>query len=357
MKRVLTAAVIGLIGTTALAADDKTGWNAGVGAVFGQYKFDSNQLDDSSLGFKAFGGYRFNKWLGVEGAYYNFGQFSEDLDPPNPGGDAKADLDGFSGSALVYAPVGGEDLDIYGKVGYYNFDQQVTVDNVSAGSNSPEGLLLGAGARLYVSEQLAVRAEGEWFDINDGDLWSINLGIEYLFGRPAKAEPVAAVAAPVAVVAAAPPPPPPPPPANSDGDGDGVVDGTDQCPGTPAGAKVNAEGCEEQLVLRGVNFSNNSAELTSQDRQMLDSVVDILAKRPAFDIEVRGHTDSTGSDAYNLDLSRRRAESVRDFLVAKGIPAEKLTAVGAGETEPVAPNDTADGRALNRRVTLEFNQR
>ena len=352
MKSFLTAIVLGLVGTAALAADDKTGWNAGIAASFGQYTFDTKQLDDSSVGVKLFGGYRFNKWLGLEGAYYNFGDFSTDLDPPNPGGDATASIDGFSGSAVIYAPLDSQDLEAYGKLGYYFFDQQVVVDGAVAGSNKPEGITLGAGARFFVSDQFAVRAEGDWFNIKDGDLWAINLGFEYLFGRPAKAVPVA-IAAPVAVVA----PPPPPPPVPVDSDGDGVVDASDQCPGTPAGAKVNAQGCEEELVLRGVTFPNNSAEITPEDRLLLDSVADILAKRPGFNVEVRGHTDSTGKDAYNLDLSQRRAEAVRDYLVVKGIPAEKLTAVGKGEAEPIAPNDTADGRALNRRVTLEFTQR
>ena len=210
MKPFLTAIVLGLVGTAALAADDTTVWNAGIAASFGQYTFDSNQLDDSSVGFKLFGGYRFNKWLGLEGAYHNFGDFNEDLDPPNPGGDATANLDGFSGSALIYAPLGSEDFEAYGKVGYYFFDQEVVVDDAVVGSNSPEGIALGAGARFFVSDQFAIRAEGDWFDIDDGNLWSINLGFEYLFGRPAKPAPVAVVAAPVVVAAPAPAPPPAP---------------------------------------------------------------------------------------------------------------------------------------------------
>ncbi|MEO8443604.1 MAG: OmpA family protein [Gammaproteobacteria bacterium] len=357
MKRYLTAIVLGLAATSALAADDESGWNAGVAASFGEYKFDSNQLDDSSVGFKLFTGYRFNQLFGIEGAYHNFGDFNEDLDPPNPGGEAKAQLDGFSLSAMLFAPLASEDLQAYGKAGYYFLDQQVVVDNAVAASNSPDGLLLGAGVRLLISKEFAIRAEGDYFDINDGSLWSLNVGFEYLFGRPARAVPVAAVAAPVAapVVVAAPPPPPPPPPADSDNDG--VVDGRDQCPGTPAGATVNSVGCEEELVLRGVNFSTNSATLTPQDTLILDSIVEILAQRPNFNVEVRGHTDDVGSDADNQRLSQRRAEAVRGYLIDKGIPADKLTAVGKGEADPVAPNDTADGRAQNRRVTLEFTQR
>jgi outer membrane protein OmpA-like peptidoglycan-associated protein/opacity protein-like surface antigen len=354
MKRCLTAIVLGLAATSALAADDQTGWNAGLAAVFGEYKFDDQQLDDSSTGLKLFAGYRFGQWLGIEGAYHNFGNFEEDLDLTNPGGDASAEIDGFSAAALLFMPLGSEDVDVYAKAGYYFFDQQLVVDDAVTATNSPSGLLLGAGARFGISDRFAVRAEGEWFAIEDGDLWALNLGFEYLFGGPPPA-PVAAAAPPPPPPPPPPSPPPPPPP--SDSDGDGVMDGSDQCPGTPAGARVNAQGCEQQLVLRGVNFPNTTATLTPQDALILDSVVDILAKRPAFDVEIRGHTDGSGSEEHNLDLSQRRADAVRDYLVSKGIPADKLTAVGKGEAEPIADNDTADGRAQNRRVTLEFTQR
>ena len=100
MKRYLTAIVLGLAATSALAADDKTAWNAGLAATFAEYSFDSNQLDDNSAGFKVFGGYRFNKWFGLEAGYYDFGDFDEDLDPPNPGGGATVRIDGLVGSAL-----------------------------------------------------------------------------------------------------------------------------------------------------------------------------------------------------------------------------------------------------------------
>ena len=357
MKRCLTAIVLGLTATSALAADDRTGWNLGIAAAFGEYQFDSNQLDDSSAGFKLFAGYRINQWLGVEGAYHNFGDFEEDTTPAVTGGDAIAQIDGFSVSGLYFLPVGGEDFELYGKAGFYSFDQEVFVDDTTVGNNSPDGLHAGAGARFFISDQLAVRSEADWFDIDKGDLWSLNLGFEYLFGRPAQAAAPVAVAAPVAAPVEAVAPAPAPPPAPADSDGDGVVDGSDQCPGTPAGAKVDAQGCEEQLVLRGVNFSTGSATLTPEDMLILDSAAATLAKRQAFNVEVRGHTDSVGSEQSNAELSQRRADSVRDYLVSKGISAAQLTAVGKGEAEPIASNETADGRAENRRVALEFTRR
>lgn len=347
MKRCLTAIVLGLAATTALAADDETSWNAGLSAVFGDYQFDDNRLDDSSVGFKLFTGYRFNRLFGIEGAYHNFGDFEEDLDPPNPGGNADAEIDGFSGSALLYAPLENEDLDLYAKAGYYFFDQEVVVDDAVAASNSPSGILLGAGSRFAITDQFAVRAEADWFDIDDGDLWSLNLGFEYLFGRPAKAvAPVAAVAA-APVVAAAPPPPAAP----ADADGDGIVDGSDQCPDTPKGDRVGPQGCSCDIT-RQVQFKLNSADLTDEDKAILDEVAENLTRLKFVSGTVIGHTDSSGSDEYNQALSERRAQSVATYLEGKGIGGGRLASSGAGESEPVADNATAEGRAQNRRVVL-----
>ncbi len=153
------------------------------------------------------------------------------------------------------------------------------------------------------------------------------------------------------------PPPPPPPPAPVDSDGDGVTDDKDRCPNTPAGTKVDAAGCFLEITLRGVLFDVNSAELTAAARGTLDTVIADIKRLPAdlaanFRITVEGHTDSSGADAYNLDLSNRRSGSVRDYLVAGGLPASILTATGKGEAEPVDSNATAEGRANNRRVVI-----
>lgn len=350
MKRFLIPVALGLVSAPVMAADEYSVWNAGGAATFADYSFDDNSLDNSTVGLKLFGGYRINKWFGLEAAYHNLADFSEST--PEPGLDV--DLSGYSGSVLLYAPMGGEDIEAFVKAGYYNFDQELEINNVLEGRNSPDGLLLGAGVIVSINKQFAFRLEGEHFDIDDGRLWALNIGAEYRFGRvAAPAAPVAvaapvAAAAPVAVAAA---------PVVKDSDGDGVNDDADQCPDTPAGAKVDARGCEEQLILRGVSFEFDSATLTPSDIQILDSVADILAKRPNFNIEVRGHTDSRGNDAYNLGLSQRRADAVRNHLIENGTPAERLTAIGLGEAKPIADNGTDEGRALNRRVTLEFTAR
>jgi OmpA-OmpF porin, OOP family len=152
-------------------------------------------------------------------------------------------------------------------------------------------------------------------------------------------------------VAVAVPPTPTPPPAELDSDGDGVIDRLDRCPNTPAGTKVDQNGCPEILLtLTGVNFKFDSSQIEPASEQVLAQAVDVLNKASAVNVRIEGHTDSVGSDAYNLKLSDRRAAAVQDYLVKHGIAADRLTTEGKGEGQPVAPNETAAGRYQNRRV-------
>ena len=161
---------------------------------------------------------------------------------------------------------------------------------------------------------------------------SVMLGLRYSFGS-----------APVMVATAAPAPvskpaPTPAPVCNP-----------------PAGFKVDAD-CHiipQERVLRAVDFVFNSAQLTGPAQHTLDEVASALIAQPELDAEVQGHTDSVGSAAYNLKLSQRRADAVKTYLVSKGVNSANLTAHGFGKTHPIASNDTAEGRAQNRRVQFE----
>ena len=183
------------------------------------------------------------------------------------------------------------------------------------------------------------------------------------------------------------PPAPAPAPAPVDSDGDGVIDSKDKCPGTPAGRKVNADGCEldsdgdgivdgddkcptvyaktadgcplpaaapepKKLELQGVNFDFDRAALLPDALGTLDADAAALKERGDVKVEIAGHTDSRGSDEYNMNLSQQRAEAVRNYLISKGIAAERLFAKGYGESQPVADNETDEGRYKNRRVEL-----
>lgn len=154
---------------------------------------------------------------------------------------------------------------------------------------------------------------------------------------------------------------PPPPVARTDADGDGVFDGDDSCPGTLAGLKVDERGCavqseEQTVVLKGVTFLPGSATLTPDAKQVLDGAASALAGQQNLKVEIGGHTDSQGKDAANLALSQKRAESVRQYLISQGISGDRLKAEGYGETRPVADNGTLEGRTQNRRVELKVVQ-
>ena len=137
-----------------------------------------------------------------------------------------------------------------------------------------------------------------------------------------------------------------------DTDGDGVFDYMDKCPNTPAGTIVDASGCMKALVLHDVTFELDSANLTDQAKQILTPVANSLKARPDIKaLTVTGHTDSTGSESYNQTLSENRAAAVATYLKDSGVPAS-LSSNGMGESSPIAGNDTACGRAANRRVEL-----
>jgi outer membrane protein OmpA-like peptidoglycan-associated protein len=101
-----------------------------------------------------------------------------------------------------------------------------------------------------------------------------------------------------------------------------------------------------------VLFASGQSSLLANARPKLDEVAQALEKSEADTFVVEGHTDSRGSESTNQELSYRRAQTVRDYLVERGVPSEKIRAVGHGKARPVADNGTADGRANNRRVEI-----
>lgn len=151
----------------------------------------------------------------------------------------------------------------------------------------------------------------------------------------------------------------------ADADGDGIADANDKCPGTAAGANIDNTGCpvvitsEEKkeilskIDLKGINFKSNSKELTEDSLATLDAAADVLAKNSTINLEVQAYTDSMGAADYNLNLSSQRAETVMVYLIGKGVDSSRLTAKGYGEENPIADNNTAEGRAKNRRVEFK----
>ncbi len=224
----------------------------------------------------------------------------------------------------------------------------------------------GIGVRYALDENWSLRGDVRGLYGMDDNTWDslVNIGISYAFGgssapaaAPVEADtdqdgvpdsrdncPNTPAGAPVDANGCA-----------LDSDEDGVPDYRDQCPDTPKGRKVDDNGCKLALIKDismnlSVNFATNSAEVSGKIDN-IDEVVKFLKTYPEVPVEIAGHTDDTGSAEYNKNLSQRRADSVRNILVNDyGIAEDRITAMGYGEEQPTASNETAEGRAANRRV-------
>jgi len=149
---------------------------------------------------------------------------------------------------------------------------------------------------------------------------------------------------------------------DNDNDQDGIQDESDNCPNNPetVNGYKDTDGCPDEkpieirqtFVLHGVNFKTASAELLEESYYVLEQVFNSLEAFPTVRVEIAGHTDAQGQDDYNMRLSYSRAKAVMDYLVLRGIDPGRMAARGYGETRPVASNDTAEGRAQNRRVEM-----
>lgn len=148
-----------------------------------------------------------------------------------------------------------------------------------------------------------------------------------------------------------------------DSDNDGVVDSKDQCPDTTAGAEVDDTGCEGvsetvETIELNVQFPTNSSVIGDSYDNEISRVAEFMDDNPETTVEIAGHSDSRGDAEYNRFLSQRRAEAVAARLTdALGISEDRVEAVGYGEAEPIASNDTASGRAENRRVEARIQAR
>ncbi len=136
----------------------------------------------------------------------------------------------------------------------------------------------------------------------------------------------------------------------ADADQDGVLDENDKCPNTLSGASVNEQGC---WVIKGINFDTDKSNIKSIYHAELGNVVEVINNNPGLKIEIQGHTDNQGTAKYNIGLSKRRAQSVKNYLDAKIGKKASLSAKGYGLTMPIASNDTEIGRSKNRRVQLK----
>jgi OOP family OmpA-OmpF porin len=228
-------------------------------------------------------------------------------------------------------------------VGFGIGDQEREANTLGAESERDTLVNLGVGLKRALGNNWQFRTDVRAFNSLDNEYTdlAVTAGIGLVFGG--KSEP-----APAPVVAAA--------PVEVDSDDDGVFDSKDKCPGTVKGLKVDDVGCPVVLaktleINLEILFDTAKTEIKDEYLWQVQKLADALNQYANTVVHIQGHTDSQGSDALNQKLSQGRADSVKAALVTKfGIAPERVTAKGYGESQPIADNTTAEGRAKNRRV-------
>lgn len=214
---------------------------------------------------------------------------------------------------------------------------------------APLGLVAGMAlsAQGIAAEDSSYAVDGAKSPVKNiaGECWRSAGGMPGPVEACGDTIPVAEMAAPAPAAPAAP----------TDSDGDGVIDAQDKCPGTRAGAEVDQWGCEvvANLTIDLVEdeFDFDSADLKSGMKDALTDLADQVKASTGHEVlTIIGHTDSTGPEEYNMQLSLRRAQAAADYLESLGI--DGITVKGMGESEPVADNGTREGRAKNRRIEI-----
>ncbi|WP_052378903.1 OmpA family protein [Polycyclovorans algicola] len=290
---------------------------------------DERMTDDAFGGLLAFGR-RFSSFFGAElrASYLDYGDSDETgalCATLNIGCTSESVSVGSVGLGLNFYPL---DSGLYVHLDAMGGDHA----QYHAGLGYDFGALIG---------RLGLRAEALYLSTESLGETRFNLGLHIPFGskasRPNNPLP--------------PPPTPTPQPPR--------VVAPPPCEMPAPGEPLSLTGCKinDSIVLEGLEFEIDSAEIRSDEQASLDRSSDALKDRPEIKIEVHGHTDSTAPDAYNQALSERRAESVKAYLVDDGIAGERITTRGFGESKPVADNDTDEGRARNRRVELMISER
>jgi OmpA-OmpF porin, OOP family len=388
--KIIAACFLFLIIATAASAENNRAGAITVSPFAGKFLFDKHADYDDDLMIGLGLGYNLTQNIAAE---LSWGRVDTDrLD--NGGNEVDGTLDLYRLEALYHftglCPGGFVPFVAVG-AGLYSLD---SISGRSGRDNDIAGDY-GAGFKYFLNPDVALRGDirhllnakgsNQEYDSN----WFYTFGLTLLFGGEKMAAAPAQTAAPAAP-APAPQAVAPAPAAPLDSDKDGVTDDLDKCPGTPAGVKVDKDGCpldtdgdgvadyldkcpntpkgvkvdaqgcpaaEKARITREgtldfgiIYFDTSKSAIKPKSRPVLQEVIDYMNKNPEVKLEVQGHTDSIGSDVFNQKLSDDRANAVQKYLIGKGIAADRLKARGFGEARPAASNETKEGRAQNRRI-------
>ncbi|MGJ8687013.1 MAG: OmpA family protein [Spongiibacteraceae bacterium] len=313
-------------------------------------KIDNNDRNLNNNGFQLGFGIPLNERLYIEGVYFDnvfetAAQSNTDFYQRGFGGD------------LVYGFGNREKFTPFVLVGAGFVENDVIPDNLDEDSTYWN---VGVGFVGRIADYKWLRYRAEYRHVNDDYLEGmsdqrLSIGLEIALGKEQKTKEVV-----VEKVVYRDRPAPAPAPQPVDSDRDGVLNQYDRCPNTLAGAKVDNRGCvvKTQIInIENIQFQSNSATLTPGSAAVLSKAVAFLKEQKNLNAEVAGHTDSMGAEDYNLSLSRRRAATVKHYLVRNGVSTQRLVATGYGENRPVATNGTKEGRKANRRVELRLTTR
>ena len=343
--RSLIAIAIGATLNTAIAATEATSQAVDKGFTFtlgGAYNsLDSYRDLDNRLAPEIGIGYRLNNRFSVEGIYSQYStdqKNGQDADLKEFRLDAFYDLTPWDGSLTPYLVAGISELD---------------TDLKTSGKHDDNRMNAGFGLRKALTPNLSIR--GDVRAIRSLDYAqtesAVNVALTWTFGSVAQAaEPVSSKPVQEEPIAAIEPAP------VLDADNDGILDKDDLCPGTATGITVDKTGCEPMTAIDLlVNFDFDSETINQEGVDQITKMGEFLQRHPDVHITIKGYTDNKGKAAYNQKLSLRRANIVRQQLVEQqNISSQRIDVVGLGDSEPVASNDTPEGRQQNRRVSAEI---
>ena len=358
MKKTMLLACLASTMSSGLIADESSDFEAFLGA--GHYKFDNERNLDNATSLEAGLELPMSEALSIEAWYSSFDAEIED---------SSKELEGTRYNLGGLYHFSNKSLRPFMSIGFAHQEFEDNADNTHTEALAYAGL----GLKKYFDNNIVLRGEVlglRSFDHEVTDLGA-RLAIGYAFGRSTSkpvemAEPALAPAPvkeevvvqpePVKQEVAAPAPKPVVVPAPIDTDNDGVVDSLDKCEGTDKAFKVDETGCPIMLseavsIKMNVKFPSNSSIIPKDNFSEIKKVADFMKQFDETLVVVEGHSDDRGAAEYNKTLSQRRANSVRETLINHfKLDAKRVSAMGYGEESPIADNNTAAGRAENRRV-------